>query len=44
MEVVLSPKAQEHVHFWKTSGNKQIQKKIQDLLKAIGEDPFNGIG
>ncbi|WP_029288769.1 Txe/YoeB family addiction module toxin [Pedobacter sp. R20-19] len=32
------------IKFWKKSGNKVIQKKIEQLILAILEDPFNGIG
>lgn len=44
MEIVLSPRALEDLLFWKVSGNKQVQQKIQNLLTAIQVDPFNGIG
>lgn len=30
--------------YWKKSGNKAIQKKIQQLLESIQETPFEGIG
>ena len=30
--------------FWKKSGNLTIQKKIQQLIVAITENPFEGIG
>jgi len=32
------------IKFWKKSGNKAIQKKIQQLILAILEDPYDGIG
>ncbi len=32
------------IKFWKKSGNKAIQKKIEQLILAILEDPYNGIG
>ena len=44
MEIVLSPEAIQDLAFWKASGNKQGKQKIQTLLPAIQEDPFNGIG
>lgn len=44
MEIVFSDEAQRDVVFWRTSGNKIIQKKIQQLLIAITESPFEGIG
>ena len=30
--------------FWKKSGNKAIQKKIENLIQAILENPYDGIG
>lgn len=44
MEVIFSPRAVEDLKFWKRSGNKVIQRKIQELITAIQEDPFSGIG
>ncbi|MHA4895363.1 Txe/YoeB family addiction module toxin [Pedobacter sp. PWIIR3] len=44
MEVIYSPKAAEDLQYWKKSGNKIIQKKIQELISAIQENPFSGIG
>lgn len=32
------------INFWKKSGNKAIQKKIEQLILAILEDPYDGIG
>lgn len=32
------------IKFWKKSGNKAIQKKIEQLILAILEDPYDGIG
>lgn len=34
----------QDLKYWKKSGNKTIQKKIQDLILAIQESPFEGIG
>ena len=34
----------EHLEFWKKSGNKVIQKKIQLLIADIMKTPFKGIG
>jgi toxin YoeB len=28
----------------KRSGNKQVVKKVKDLLKSISNDPYKGIG
>jgi toxin YoeB len=40
MEVIYSTEAIKDIEFWKKSGNAITQKKIQQLLKAIEEDPF----
>jgi len=44
MEIIYSEEAQKDIAFWKKSGNKVIQKKIQQLLDAIVESPFEGLG
>lgn len=44
MEIVFAPKAIEHLNFWKKSGNKAVQKKINQLILAIQKNPFEGIG
>lgn len=44
MEVIFAPKALEDLQYWKKSGNKIIQKKIQALILAIQKNPFEGIG
>lgn len=44
MELIFLPEAEDHLEFWKKSGNKTIQKKIDLLLRAILENPFEGIG
>ncbi|GAA3971607.1 Txe/YoeB family addiction module toxin [Mucilaginibacter dorajii] len=44
MEIIYSDEAQEDIAYWKKSGNKVIQKKIQQLLSAIEQSPFEGIG
>jgi toxin YoeB len=44
MEVKFLPKALEHLEYWKKSGNKGIQKKIQSLIEDIIKTPFEGIG
>lgn len=44
MEIIYSEEAQRDIEYWKKSGNKIIQKKIQQLLNAIEESPFEGIG
>jgi len=32
MEIIYSPKAVEDLKYWKNTGNKTIQKKIEKLL------------
>lgn len=44
MEIIYSDEAQLNIEYWKKSGNKIIQKKIQPLLTSIEETPFDGIG
>ena len=44
MEIIFAPKAVNDLIFWKKSGNKTIQKKIEQLIFAIQKNPFEGIG
>jgi toxin YoeB len=44
MEIIFAPKALSDIEYWKFSGNKNIQKKISQLINSIRENPFNGIG
>ena len=44
MEVKFLPKAIEHLEYWKKSGDKGVQKKIQALIQDIQKTPFEGIG
>ena len=44
MEVKFLPKAIEHLEYWKKSGYKGVQKKIQSLIEDIRKTPFEGIG
>ncbi|MES2425424.1 MAG: Txe/YoeB family addiction module toxin [Bacteroidota bacterium] len=44
MEIIYQPKALDDLKYWKKSGQKQIQIKILNLLQAIQESPFEGIG
>ncbi len=44
MEIVFSEIALEDLAFWRTSGNKAIQKKIQSLLEEICVTPYEGTG
>lgn len=38
------PQAIEDLKFWNKSGDKAIQKKIQQLLSSIQKNAFEGIG
>jgi len=44
MRIELHEQAIIDLEFWKKSGNKAIQKKIEQLIIAIQENPFLGIG
>lgn len=44
MEIIYAPKAIKDLEFWKKSGNKLIQKKIQQIIDSIQETPFEEIG
>lgn len=44
MEVAFMDIALEDLEFWKKSGNKAIQKKIEELILAIKKSPYSGIG
>ena len=44
MELIYSPTAQEHIEFWKKSGNKQVQKRISELVNDIAAHPTTGKG
>lgn len=44
MEVIFMPAALEDVEFWKKSGSVIILKRIRQLIEAIQEEPFEGIG
>ena len=44
MEIILLPKAQEHLRYWQKTNNKTILKRIATLIQAIVHDPFIGIG
>lgn len=44
MEIAFDEVANEDFAFWKKSGNKQVQKKIIELLQNIQKTPFEGIG
>lgn len=44
MKINYSDDALLAINFWKRSGNKVIQKKIEQLILAILEQPYKGIG
>jgi toxin YoeB len=44
MEIVLYKDAKKDFEYWKQSGNKVIQKKIQELFSDMKSHPFEGIG
>lgn len=44
MEIVFTEKAKSDIAFWKKSGNKQIQKRISELIASITVSPHEGIG
>ena len=44
MEIVFLPKAEEDMAYWIKTGDKTILKKIAQLVRAIVEDPYSGIG
>lgn len=44
MEIIYSSRAIKDLDFWNKSGNKQIQKKIHELIADIIKNPFIGIG
>jgi hypothetical protein len=39
MEIVYTDIALSDIEYWKKSGNKQIQRKISELLKDIVQHP-----
>ncbi|WP_396166291.1 Txe/YoeB family addiction module toxin [Flavobacterium sp.] len=44
MEIKLLEEADEDLLFWIKTGNKSIQKKINQLLTSIQATPYSGIG
>jgi toxin YoeB len=44
LEIDLYEKAIKDFEYWKKSGNKAIQKKIQQLFADMKAHPFEGIG
>jgi hypothetical protein len=44
MEIIFLPTALADLQHWKESGNTIILKRIRQLLEAIQQTPFSGIG
>ncbi len=44
MEIVFLPAAENDLNFWVKTGNKPMLKKITQLVEAIKENPFDGLG
>ena len=44
MQIVFLPEAKKELDFWVKTGNKQILKKIIELVAAILAQPFDSIG
>ncbi len=44
MEIIFLPTALADLQYWKESGNTIILKRIRQLLEAIQQNPFSGIG
>ena len=44
IKVVYLPRAQADLLYWKKSGNKGVQGRINKIIQSILETPFEGIG
>jgi len=44
VEIIFSKEAQEDILLWKKSGDKKGMNRITELLHAIEQSPFEGIG
>jgi toxin YoeB len=44
VEIEFLGKALDDIGYWKKSGNKKIQIRIQKLLESISKTPTRGIG
>jgi toxin YoeB len=44
MEIDYTDDAKSDLSFWIKTGNKSIQKKINELLFSITQTPYSGIG
>jgi toxin YoeB len=44
MEIEFTFQAKEDLDFWKKSNNVAVLKKIRNLIEAILQNPYEGIG
>jgi toxin YoeB len=44
LEIIYLPDAEADLIYWKKSGNRGIQQRIDKLIQSIIENPFDGIG
>jgi len=44
MEIILLPKAQEHLSYRQKNNNKILLKRIATIIRDIVNDPYRGIG
>lgn len=44
MEIKYYDEALSDIKFWKKSGNKAIQNKIEQLIMDIVQNPYTGLG
>ena len=44
MQIIFEPDAKADLDFFIKAENKSILKKITNLIEAIVEDPFEGLG
>ena len=44
MQINFTEDADQHLNFFIKSGNKSVLRKVAELIKAIEENPFQGIG
>ena len=44
MEIIYSATAQNDIAYWKEKGTEKIRLRISELIHAIAESPFVGIG
>jgi toxin YoeB len=44
MEIIIVPKADEHLDHWQRTNNEILLKRIATLIGAVIKDPYSGIG